>query len=77
MHEFMFPHNSQITYNCVSKINNVGTIKLTFYPKDYDFIVAFRKITLRFTVLLTYGPEKCLMRLVYHPSLVAENSPYP
>lgn len=27
-------------------------------------------------VLLTHDPEKCLMRLVYHPSLVAENSPF-
>lgn len=75
MQEFMFLHSSQITYNCSSQINNVGTIKLTFCAEDYDFIVAFREITLRFTALLTHDPEKRLMRLVYHPRLVAENSP--
>lgn len=74
MHEFMSLHNSQITYNYSFQINHVGTIKLTFYAEDYDFIVAFREINLKFKVLLTHDLEKCLMRLVYHPSLVAKNS---
>lgn len=57
MHEFMFLHNSQITYNCFSQINKVGTIQLTFFAKHYDFTTAFREITLRFTVLLTCDPD--------------------
>lgn len=75
MHEFMFSHKSQITYSCLSWIIHVGTIKLTFYAQDCDFIVALREITLRFMVLLTRDPERCLMRPVYHPGLEAENSP--
>lgn len=71
----MFSHKSQITYSCFSWINHVGTIKLTFYTQDYDFILAFRDITLRFMVILTHDPERCLMRPVYHPGLEAENSP--
>lgn len=73
----MFLHNSQITYNCSSQTNNTGTIELMFCAMDYDFTAAFREITLRFMILLTHDPEKCLMRAVYHPSLAAGNSPFP
>lgn len=57
MHEFMFSHNSQITYNCFSQINKVGMIQLTVFAKDCEFTTAFREITRGFTVLLTRDPD--------------------